>query len=305
MDVVRLSVICGPTGAGKSALALRLAEAAGAGILSADSRQVYRGFDVGTAKPSAAEQAAVPHAGIDVVEPTERYSAARWMESVDDWRASLASQGRRVLVVGGTGLYLQTLSAPLFAEPPLDPDARAALAGELAPLTLDELRAQCEVLDPVRAHLGRTQLLRAIEVARLTGRPISTWHREQARPARYDVRYLVVDPGDALHAWIARRVDAMLASGWVDEVRALMAALPSDAPAWNTTGYDAIRQVVQGTLSVAHARDQILIATRQYAKRQRTWFRHQLPSDRVDHVNSAAPDAYDRVRAWSGEEEGT
>lgn len=305
MDVVRLSVICGPTGAGKSAIALRLAEATGAGILSADSRQVYRGFDIGTAKPTVEEQRRVPHEGIDVADPTERYSAARWMTSVDAWRASLDARGHRVLVVGGTGLYLRTLSAPLFEEPPLDPVARAEVAGELELLPLDALRAECQRLDPARAHLGRTQLLRAIEVARLTGRPISAWHAENARPARYEVRYLVIDPGDALHGWIARRVDAMLAMGWVDEVRTLMARVAPDAPAWNATGYGAIRDVVQGTLSLARARDQVLIATRQYAKRQRTWFRHQLPNDRVTLLNSAAPDAYQRALDWSLMEEGT
>lgn len=302
MDVVRLAVICGPTAAGKSGLALRLAETAGLGIISADSRQVYRGFDIGTAKPTAAERSRVPHEGIDVAVATERYSAARWMEAVDGWRAALEATGRGVVVVGGTGLYLRTLSAPLFEEPPLDPDARAALAALLAPLPLDELRRQCLALDPPRAHLGRTQLLRAIEVARLTGRPISEWHREHARAPRYDVRYLYVDPGDVLHAWIAQRIDAMLADGWVDEVRALMTTVPPDAPAWNATGYHTIRQVAEGTLSLARARDQILIATRQYAKRQRTWFRHQLPATQVVHINSAASDAFDRTRSWWGEE---
>ena len=145
MDVVRLAVICGPTGAGKSGLALRLADEMRAGILSADSRQVYRGFDIGTASPTVAEQERIPHEGINIIEGTERYSAARWMSSVDEWRAALAAKGRRVLVVGGTGLYLRTLSSPLFAEPPLDPAARAALAQELDALPLDALRAQVEV----------------------------------------------------------------------------------------------------------------------------------------------------------------
>lgn len=304
MDVVRLAVICGPTAAGKSGLALRLAEATRAGILSADSRQVYRGFDLGTAKPTPAERAAVPHAGIDVDDPRERYSAARWMASVDDWRAALARQGRGVLVVGGTGLYLRTLAAPLFEEPPLDPVARAALERELQPLPLEELRRQCQALDPARAHLGRTQLLRAIEVARLTGQPISAWHQAHARAPRYAVRYLLVDPGAALQERIVHRVDAMLAAGWVDEVRALMDTVPPDAPAWNATGYDTIRQVVDGTLALAQAREQIVIATRQYAKRQRTWFRHQLPPDLVTHVNPTAADAYDRALAWCVEENG-
>lgn len=302
MGVVRLPVVCGPTGAGKSALALALAEARGMGIVSADSRQVYRGFDVGTAKPTDGERQRVPHEGIDVVEPTERYSAARWAAGVEEWRVSLESRGCTPLVVGGTGLYLRTLAEPLFEEPALDPAARRALDQELQPLPLEELRRRCRAMDPARAHLGRTQLLRAIEVATLTGRPISALHRERAREARHDLRYLLVDPGPVLHDWIAQRVDAMIAAGWVDEVRRLMTAIPAEAPAWNATGYDAIRQVALGTLPLARAREQVVVATRQYAKRQRTWFRHQLPSAHVVHVNSADPGAIARALEWCGEE---
>lgn len=299
MGVVRLAIVCGPTAAGKSSLALTLAEGCGLGIVSADSRQVYRGFDIGTAKPSAEERARVPHAGIDVADPTDRYSAARWMDSFEGWREAIEGAGRRALVVGGTGLYLRTLTEPLFEEPPLDPEARAALDRELQSLTLDALRARCQALDPARAHLGRTQLLRAIEVATLTGHPISAWHRERAREARYEARYLLVDPGvPALHARIVQRVDAMLDAGWVEEVRALMRHVPTDAPAWNATGYDAIRQVVAGTLSLAGAREQVIIATRQYAKRQRTWFRHQLPASHVVLVDPTDPSAPQRALAW-------
>ena len=299
MGVVRLAIVCGPTAAGKSSLALTLAEGCGLGIVSADSRQVYRGFDIGTAKPSAEERARVPHAGIDVADPTDRYSAARWMDSFEAWREAIEGAGRRALVVGGTGLYLRTLTEPLFEEPPLDPEARRALDRELQALTLDALRARCQALDPARAHLGRTQLLRAIEVATLTGRPISAWHRERAREARYEARYLLVDPGvSALHARIVQRVDAMLDAGWVEEVRQLMRHVPPDAPAWNATGYDAIRQVVAGTLSLAGAREQVIIATRQYAKRQRTWFRHQLPAANVVHVDPTDSSAPQRALAW-------
>lgn len=302
MAVVRLPIVCGPTAAGKSALAVALAEARGMGIISADSRQVYRGFDIGTAKPGEAERRRVPHAGIDVAEPTERYSAAKWAAGIDAWRASLEAQGRSPLVVGGTGLYLRTLAEPLFDEPPLDPVARAALDRELQPLSLDELRRRCLLVYPPRAHLGRTQLLRAIEIATLTGRPISQLHRERARAAQYELRYLMVDPGASLREWIAERVDDMIAAGWVDEVRRLIETVPADAPAWNATGYDAMRQVALGTLSLAQARDQVIIATRQYAKRQRTWFRNQLPGAHVVHVNSADPRALERALAWCGEE---
>lgn len=292
-------MVCGPTAAGKSSLALALAESCGLGIVSADSRQVYRGFDIGTAKPNAAERARIPHAGIDVADPTERYSAARWMQEFETWREGIEGTGRAALVVGGTGLYLRTLTEPLFEEPPLDDEARRALDDELQLLALEELRARCQSLDPARAHLGRTQLLRAIEVATLTGRPISAWHRERARDARYDARYLLVDPGvPALHARIVQRVDAMLDDGWVDEVRRLMPQVPADAPAWNATGYDAIRQVVDGTLSLGMARDRVIVATRQYAKRQRTWFRHQLPAAHVVRLDPSDPAAKERALAW-------
>ena len=307
MGVVRLAVVCGPTAAGKSRLAMQLADAFGGAILSADSRQVYRGFDIGTAKPGADERRRVPHAGLDVADPTERYSAARWMAGVDGWLDALRATGRDPWVVGGTGLYLRTLTAPLFEEPALDEGRRAALAAELDPLPIDQLRARCLHLDPERAHLGRTQLLRAIEVATLTGIPISRWHRERARPPRYAVRYLYVDPGDVLQARIVSRVDEMFASGWVEEVEGLLGRVPQDAPAWNATGYDAIRRLVRGTLTRAAAREAVVIATRQYAKRQRTWFRHQLPAEavvRLDGEGSAARahETFERILDWVHEE---
>jgi tRNA dimethylallyltransferase len=139
-ELARVDVVCGPTAAGKSALALRLAERHGLAIVSADSRQVYRGFDVGTAKPSADERSRVPHFGIDVADPHERYSAARWAESFDAWVAEARAVGRAPLAVGGTGLYLRALAAPLFEEPPLDPTRRAGLEPVLGDLSGDRLR---------------------------------------------------------------------------------------------------------------------------------------------------------------------
>jgi tRNA dimethylallyltransferase len=286
---------------------MQLAELMGGAILSADSRQVYRGFDIGTAKPSLAERRRVPHAGLDVVEPTERYSAARWMAGVDGWLGELRATGRDPWVVGGTGLYLRTLTAPLFEEPDLDEGRRAELAGELEVLSLAQLRERCLRLDPERAHLGRTQLLRAIEVATLTGVAISRWHRERARAPRHQVRYLYVDPGAPLQARIESRVDRMLADGWVEEVQGLAARLPENAPAWNATGYETIRQVVRGTIARSAARHAVVIATRQYAKRQRTWFRHQLPADAVTRLEgegstAAARDALARIMDWVHQE---
>lgn len=246
-------------------------------IISADSRQVYRGFDIGTAKPSLYDRASVPHEGIDVADPGERYSAAAWASAADAWVAAAKSAQRQVFVVGGTGLYLRALFEGLFEEPALDPEQRAGLERELATRDTEELRRWVEQLDPPRAHLGRTQLLRSVEIALLTGRRLSDLHRERPRRPRWRPQYLVVDPGPGLAERIAARIDEMLDHGWPDEVIALMQTVSPDAPAWNACGYDAVRAMVQGTLTRAQARERILIGTRQYAKRQRTWFRHQLP----------------------------
>jgi tRNA dimethylallyltransferase len=298
-----LRVVCGPTAAGKSALAMGLAERHGLAIVSADSRQVYRGFDVGTAKPTVAERAQVPHFGIDVAEPTTRYSAAAWADSLDGWIAEARDRGRGVVIVGGTGFYLRAVSAPLFAEPALDPVRRAAIADVLAPLSLDALRRWTEALDPARAHLGRTQLLRAVEVALLTGRRLSELQAEGARAPRYSLRYLVADPGAVLAERIAARTRSMFAAGWVDEVRALQRSVPADAPAWNAAGYEAVRKLACGELTEARAIERVVIETRQYAKRQRTWFRHQLPESDVVRINPDDARRDELADAWWGREE--
>jgi tRNA dimethylallyltransferase len=303
LGVVRLRVIAGPTAAGKSALAMALAARVGAAIVSADSRQVYRGFDIGTAKATPDERARVPHYGVDLVEPTQRYSAADWAAAAGRWLGELSASGRPALLVGGTGFYLRALVDPLFAAPSLDAPARASLAGVLEPLPIDELRRWCRALDPERAHLGRTQLLRAVETALLTGERLSALHRSAPRAATAAARYLVVDPGRALAHRIETRLDAMLGAGWESEVRRLVQHVPEDAPAWSATGYDALRDVVRGARTLESARSDIVIATRQYAKRQRTWFRHQLGGAPVVMLDPTMPDALERATRWWMEEE--
>lgn len=298
MDGAELRVVTGPTAAGKSALALALAARHRATIVSADSRQVYRRFDIGTAKPTAEERRAVPHRGIDVVDPTERYSAARWADDAERWIGETRLAGGDALVVGGTGFYLRALFSPLFAEPALDPARRLELQRELASLATLELRRWCERLDPPRAHLGRAQLLRAIEVALLTGERLSDLHARPARAPRFRARYLVVDPGAGLAARIERRVDSMFDAGWADEVRGLMETVPEDAPAWNAAGYEAVRDQVRGLVSASAARERVIIETRQYAKRQRTWMRHQLDAALVTTIDPTAPDALERAKRW-------
>lgn len=267
-------------------------------ILSADSRQIYRGFDIGTAKPTAAERATVPHRGIDVAEPTERFSAAAWAAAAEDWLTESCSAGRAPLVVGGTGFYIRALVAPLFEEPSLDAARRAALSGALSDLTTPELRRWCRLLDPERAHLGRAQLLRAIEVALLTGLPISEWHRRAPGAPGRGARYLVVDSGAALVGRIAARVREMLDSGWDAEAAALAEIVPAEAPAWNASGYRTVRDLVGGRISPTAAIERIVIDTRQYAKRQRTWIRNQLRDEDVTLLDPTLPDALDRAVAW-------
>ena len=298
-----LRIICGPTAAGKSAVALDLCETYNAAIVSADSRQIYCGFDIGTAKPTGEERARVPHYGIDVARPEERFSAARWAGEAGQWIACSGKMGKAPAIVGGTGLYIRALVDPLFSMPVVDPLRRSQLESELASKSLAELRRWCEGLDPARAHLGRTQLVRAIETALLSGSRISALHAEHKaatamQPQDERATYLVVDPGTVLGSRIESRVDRMLESGWADEVRGLQRSVPPDAPAWKSSGYTAMREHIEGRLDLSSARQRIIIETRQYAKRQRTWFRHQLPPAAVTVVNPDDSRARAVAREW-------
>ena len=301
MGANRLRVICGPTAAGKSQVAIRLAERHNAAIISADSRQVYRRFDIGTAKAPREVRSRIPHFGVDVADPVERYSAARWATDAREWISRARAGGTVPVVVGGTGLYIRALVSPLFSAPDVDADTRVKLETELSAMSVAELRRWCEELDPARSHLGRTQLLRAIETALLSGHRISdlhSAHRERNDNPSISAHYLVVDPETALTQKIAERFDVMIADGWVDEVAELVRSIPEDALAWKASGYGAIRELVKGRISLSSARERVIIETRQYAKRQRTWFRHQLPLATVTRVNPDGQDAEAIVREW-------
>lgn len=334
-------VICGPTAGGKSALAMRLAERHGAAIISADSRQIYRGFDIGTAKPGRAERERVPHFGVDTVDPIERYSAARWAADARSWIAEAAANEKIPLIVGGTGLYIRALFEPLSPVPSLDSARRAALEKFLAVCATEELRRWCRLLDPARAHLGKTQLIRAIETALLAGKRLSESHRRARReeggggvsqsdsaatrargsesagapqaqrgqaqetsappdsaiPIQLTPAYLLVDPLHSLQARIETRTDEMIQRGWLDEVKRLAEAIPDEAPAWKASGYSAMRDVARGAHELATARARVIIETRQYAKRQRTWFRNQLP-ERVTRLDPESPGGDLLVQRW-------
>jgi tRNA dimethylallyltransferase len=299
----KLRIICGPTAAGKSDLAFELCEIYNAAIVSADSRQIYCEFNIGTAKPTREDCARVTHYGVDLVEPDERFSAARWANEAAEWIESAAEIEKDPVVVGGTGLYIKALVEPLFDAPDQDPNQRARLERELATMSIDDLRRWCEHLDPARAHLGRTQLLRAIETALLSGSRISDLHARDKAAKESDVdaqkpTYLVVDPGKVLGMKIEARVARMLGEGWADEVRELTRTVAPDAPAWKASGYMAMRSHVEGVLDLSSATQRVIIETRQYAKRQRTWFRNQLPAAAVTHVNPDDPHALTIAREW-------
>jgi tRNA dimethylallyltransferase len=294
----RIRVICGPTAAGKSAIAGTLALEYGATIISADSRQIYRGFDIGTAKPGWNERKAITHRGIDIADPTERFSASAWATMAIGWVGEAVASGSTPLIVGGTGFYIRALFDPLFAAPDLDQSRREQLEHLLNPMPLNELRRWCTVLDPERAHLGRYQLVRAVEIALLTGMRISELHAADDSKPVFTASYLLVDPGPSLAERIERRVDEMIDAGWETETRSLDASVPENAPAWKASGYRVMRSLSRGEIDLSVARERIIIETRQYAKRQRTWFRHQLGDAPVTRVNPDDPDAQAIAQRW-------
>ena len=275
-DLVPLIVVGGPTAAGKSQLALELARRLGGTIISADSRQVYRRFDVGTAKPTLADRAEVPHEMIDVVDPTETYTVARYQA---DARAAIArthAAGRVPLIVGGTGFYIRAVlgHTPVPPVPP-DPERRKRL--EALPDLYERVRAvDPEAASRLHPH-DRFRLARALEVFEATGRPLSDF---KAQPAPYRTSYLVVAPSrDILKERIDRRVDEMLDLGWLDEIERLVADYGPDLALLQTLGYAELMQVRAGTLALDQARGLIAQNTWRYARRQLAWFRHE-PSAR-------------------------
>ncbi len=279
--------IAGPTGIGKTALSLRVARELDGEIVSMDSRQIYVGMDIGTAKATLEERATVPHHGIDIREPGERYSAGQFGRDARRWIAAIRARGRVAVLAGGTGFFLKSLTDPMFPEPPLDPTRRAALDEILARFSPLELERWVRRIDPARAAVavsgGKRRMVRALSVALMTGRPLSWWHRRRpTEPRLHGVICLLEMPPEALDARIRRRVRAMVAAGFVAEVRALLAAGHTrDTPGLNGVGYREMAQYLAGALTLDEAVERTRVATRQYARRQRTWFRHQLGADAV------------------------
>jgi len=271
-------VIVGPTAVGKTAVAIALAQRLPLTVISADARQVYRRLDIGTAKPTALLRAQVPHEGVDLVEPGERFSAGRFAREAAGWLTTARAGGRVPLVVGGTGFYVRALADGLFQEPPLDPARRDRLRDWTATLPGPDLSRWALRLDPRFSGGGRQRAARALEVALLTGRPLSLWQRMARAAGVMRPWYIVLTiPRELLRRRIAERVDAMLAAGFVDEVRAELArGTAPDAAGLDGVGYREIVAMLAGRIQPGELRDAIVRSSRQYAKRQETWFRNQL-----------------------------
>ena len=274
-------VLVGPTGVGKTAVVAAWGALEPITVVSADARQAYRGLDIGTAKPPGALLARVPHVGLDVVEPGERYSAGRFASDAAAWLAGIRRAGRQPVVVGGTGFYVRALAEGLFHEPPLEPARRERLRAWTARLRAARLAHWAARLDRRFAGGGRQRAARAIEVALLTGRGLSWWQEHARAVGAMRPRYIHLTlPRDALERRIAERVDAMLAAGLVDEVRrTLDRPVAPDSPGLDGVGYREVVAMLAGRLPERGLRDAIIVATRRYAKRQETWFRHQLRGD--------------------------
>ncbi|MFM7051489.1 MAG: tRNA (adenosine(37)-N6)-dimethylallyltransferase MiaA [Planctomycetota bacterium] len=281
----RTILVLGPTAGGKSDLALELARRLGGEIVSADSMQVYRGMDIGTAKPSAAEQAEIPHHAIDLVPHTEDgFTVASWLEEAERAIADIAARGRVPIVVGGTNLYIRALLEGLDEAPAADAAFRAALEA----LPSAELHARLAEGDPAtaaRLHPNdRRRIVRALEIAHATGEPASArrtaWDEANPVPRRDDLFTVILDwPIEAINRRINRRVKRMFELGLVDEVRALLAAGPLGAQARGAVGYEEVaRALGDGSrpprgADLEEAAEATKIRTRRLARQQRTWLK--------------------------------
>jgi tRNA dimethylallyltransferase len=286
--------LAGPTGCGKTAAALAIAEVLPVEIISVDSALVYRGMDIGTAKPSAAEQAAVPHHLIDILDPTESYSAAEFVRDAKRLAAEIGVRGRLPLLVGGTMLYFKALFDGLSALPQADAELRAALDAEAAERGWPALHAELATLDPeTAARLAPNdsqRIQRALEVIRLTGQPLSALHAA-SRDEGVDWPLFSLEPTDRawLHERLAQRFDLMLQQGLVDEVKVLRARgdLSLALPSMRCVGYRQTWEALDAN-DFSDLRERGIAATRQLAKRQVTWLR-SMPRRRVIPCDGPQP----------------
>ncbi|MGA8513560.1 MAG: tRNA (adenosine(37)-N6)-dimethylallyltransferase MiaA [Burkholderiaceae bacterium] len=307
--------LAGPTASGKTAAALLLAQHIPVEIISVDSALVYRGMDIGTAKPTPAERSAVPHHLIDIIDPAHSYSAAQFVQDATRLIADIQSRGRLPLLVGGTMLYFKALFHGLDAMPPADAAVRAQIDREAQAQGWPALHAQLAQVDAITAARlspnDSQRIQRALEVYRSTGKPLSA-HHLMAQAATKNVAttntpvhapLISLEPTDRawLHARIAQRLQTMLQTGLVAEVQALRARgdLHPDLPSMRCVGYRQTWEMLDGAFPQAELQDRCIFATRQLAKRQITWLRssperHVVPCDQPQ----AAQNVLDLVQSW-------
>lgn len=302
MDEKMCWVLTGPTASGKTALSIRLAKEFGCEIVCMDSMQIYRGMNVGTAKPTQEEMDGIPHHMLDVADPDEAFSVARYQEMAEECIADIHARGKRALLVGGTGLYLRALRQPMAMG---DASADESIRAELEALAAQEGGKQClhdmlAEVDPdtaARLHLNDIRrAVRALEVYRLTGIPFSKQPQVEGESRfRYRVASLTMDRA-LLYARIEKRVDIMVGQGLVEEVRGLLdGGVPADCQAMKAIGYKEIVPFLSGEASWEDTDALLKLNTRHYAKRQLTWMRRE---EDVLWVDALAADAYERLKTW-------
>ena len=284
--------LVGPTATGKTAVGVALARRLAAEVLSMDSMLVYRGMDIGTAKPTLEERGGVPHHLLDLVEPTEEYSVARYVADAARVQAEVEARDKRPLYVGGTGLYLKALTAGLLEAPPIPAEVRAGVAAELEAGRRDALRAELERVDPelhARLHPGDDKrLLRGVETWRAVGRPLSELQRQwREQDALGEPAVALHWPREALRERVARRFDAMLAAGFLAEVRRLRESPGLGPTASKALGYRQLLDHLDGACTLDEARQRAITLTRTLIRRQMTWLR-SFPDLRWVEVQAGA-----------------
>ncbi len=299
-----LVAIVGPTASGKSALGVRLAKKFGGEILACDSTQVYRGFDIGTAKPTVAERSGVPHHLLDVVEPSYAFTAGEFRTRAIEVLSDLRQRARLPILTVGTGLYLRALLEGLADAPARSETLRARLESRADAHSLQYLHRVLRRLDPDAAvRIGsrdRPKMIRAIEVCLLTGRPLTEIHQAGRTPLQgyHPIKIGLQPPRAALYGRIERRVHTMIERGWLDEVSALIGkGVAQDTKPFDFIGYSELSAHLEGTVTLAAATKAISQSTRRYAKRQLTWFRkethvHWLPGFGDDSVIAEAAERF-------------
>ncbi|MDB2577117.1 tRNA (adenosine(37)-N6)-dimethylallyltransferase MiaA [Planctomycetota bacterium] len=298
LDRVPLRFLVGPTASGKTGLGLRVAAELGAEIIALDSMTVYRGLDIGTAKPTLEERAQVPHHLIDVADPERRFDLQSYLGMVEEALLGLESRGSSALFVGGTGLYLAAMLRGVFDGPPADPELRALLTERAEREGDAALHAELAAVDPEsaeRIHVNdRRRTVRALEVWQQTGQTMSA-HQSQWSdgPSPREARAVIVGlelPTEELDRRIRLRTDEMLRAGWPEEAARVLSGRGLGPSASQALGYKAAAAVGTGELSQAEGLDEIALRTRQFARRQRTWFR-KFDIDWVDPRSEAASNA--------------